>query len=39
MHVGSGFGRLDAWNITVETKFKMDNIWVRLIILNFVYYK
>jgi hypothetical protein len=40
MQVRSSFGHLAVYNITMKlkTEFKMDTIWVRLIILNFVYY-
>jgi hypothetical protein len=38
MQVGSSFDHLAALNITVKTEFKIYTIWIRLIILNFVYY-
>jgi hypothetical protein len=39
MQVRSNFNHLITENIMIKTKFKMDTIWVRLIILNFMYHE
>jgi hypothetical protein len=38
MQAGSSFIHLIMYTTMVKTKFKIDTIWVRLIILKFVYY-
>jgi hypothetical protein len=38
MEVASSFVHLVAYNTIVKMKFKRDIIWVRLFILNFLYY-